>query len=144
MSQFVLCVVHSGCDTSEIDFHRVSGDQAVLQEAAVALLPDGIHAMVPSSKTGEEISVIFDEAHDSLINGRSFASTRLSQFLPELLRWCDWIAIWWGTEWRDLPFCGDAEEFVLDVVRQLSDPIGDVYLQWRRTPRNVEVVKDPL
>lgn len=132
MTQFALGLPRKR-EPNTLQFRPVGSDQAVLQEASGELFPAHDDVVVPYMKTGEDVGELFDEAHNAVYNGRAFVTTELSSFLAELLQTCESIALWWGNDWQDLPTAHTREQFVDEVVRQLREPTGEVYLRWKES-----------
>lgn len=133
MTQFALCTASATCEVDDVELRAVTGEQSTLQQAAAELFHETDTVCVPFLKSGDEISLLFNDAHDKVFNGGEFGSSKLSRILTELLGCSESLALWWGNDWRDLPTYESPEEFVNEVVRQLREPIGDVYVRWSRS-----------
>jgi len=134
MTQFVLCTPKA-IDMSEgMYFRPISDDDQFLTDAARSLFSGEPSIRVPVLVGGPSIADLFTDAHNAVYNGLDYSTTRLSIVIPELVRSCKSFALWWGDDWSDLPICRTDGSITLELIAQLSEPIGEVYLRWQESP----------
>ena len=134
MTQFMLCVPDpkAALSHSQLELRRVASDPW-LAEIAGKVYAGELDVRVPFLPSGRTIDDLFTESHNALYNGREFGDTQLKSILPELLDRCRSFAVWWGDEWHDLPLIEDEAVLITELQHQLAQPVGDVYLRWKRS-----------
>ena len=98
MTQFALCIPGKQEKCSPVEYLPISAD-AWLSRIARQLFHRVEDVRIPKARTGESMHELFTEAHNSLLKGDAFGRTRLSGFLPDLVRECRAIVFWWGDDW---------------------------------------------
>lgn len=131
MTQFLLCVPDVARTASFVELHPVAPGGRLF-DAAQALLADPSKARVPQMRDGRSVDDIFTEAHNSVYNGGDFCDTQLSVVLADLTDSCASFLAWWSDDWSDLPTFDSKEDLMLEVLDQLRQPIGDVYVRWQK------------
>lgn len=134
MTQFMLCIPDT-IDAQDVELQPIAGREALLSDAARSLYGSEANVRVPWLRGARGIDEIFTEAHNAVANGRDFATTRLAAFLPGMMHGCRSFALWWGDDWSDLPVVGDESALLSELVDQLREPPGEVYLRWQRPER---------
>jgi len=133
MTQFMLCVPDPIYILTGLEFRPISDNDIFLASAARALFAGEYAVRVPFLAGGPSIAELFTDAHNVVYNDHDFKTARLSSVLPEMLRACKSFALWWGDDWSDLSTFDMTDAVVHEVIRQLREPVGEVYLRWQRS-----------
>jgi hypothetical protein len=132
MTQFMLCVPDAAHIPADLNFRQIRKSEGLLTSAALALFPGEYGVRVPFLDSHRSLAELFTDAHNVVYNDGNFKTTRLSSVLPDLLAACKSFALWWGDDWIDLPTFGTTDALVLELIKQLREPVGEVYLRWQR------------
>jgi hypothetical protein len=132
MTQFALCVADPDMYPSGMALRTIATEESWLRMAAGDLFPSKATVEVPTLRDGRSIHQVFTEAHDALVNGRDFAETHLSAILPQFLKGCFSLVLWWGDDWSDLGTVDTEAAAYSQIAEQLRDSVGEVYLRLER------------
>jgi hypothetical protein len=140
MTQFILSVPEPAVVAAELDFGRRvgRGDESWLEQIARAVFPEESDVRIPHLKDGRSIGNIFTDAHNALYNGRE-PSAEFRRVLRDMATACRSFVLWWGSDWEDLPTVESESALITEVVRQLRDPVGEVYIRWKRRGQRREI-----
>ncbi|HKO54599.1 MAG TPA: hypothetical protein VJ276_01905 [Thermoanaerobaculia bacterium] len=130
MTQFVLCEPLRTPVAEGVELQSI-GDEPWLIAPAEALFPRPATVRVPVLAGGASIDDLFTEAHNVVFNGGDFESTRLGIVLPQMADRCELLAVWWASDWADLPLARTPDELMRTVLEQLHGPVGEVYVRWQ-------------
>ena len=80
--------------------------------------------------TGGCADTLFTEAQEALLDGKPFEHTRLyrafSRILPEARK----IALWYGSDWANLPLVSEAQTFMECLKRDLESPTAEAWMMF--------------
>jgi len=75
---------------------------------------------------------LFTEAQEALLDGKPFENTRLyrafSRILPEARK----IALWYGSDWANLPLVSEAQTFMERLKRDIASPTAEAWMMFER------------
>lgn len=132
MTQFALCVPAQDSFEDDLATRAIIDDESWLLKPALELLPPGAPVRVPIFPGNRAVHDVFTEAHNALFNRADIRLTTFCSALAQMLSRCRVLLLWWGDDWSDLPVVANEAAAVAQIVSQLKDPIGEVYLRWEQ------------
>jgi hypothetical protein len=131
MTQFALCKVVAPLRPLPNLFRDLAVEQPFVIEAARGIFGEDLQNItVPILPNGDDFASLFTPAHNLLHNGGVFRDTELANTLPGVLSNSEALALWWASDWHDLPIAKTIEELERSLGIQLRQDVGDVYIKW--------------